>query len=87
MPRILEQKYYVDEIYEATVIGPIENVSRGFLWKVFDVKVIDGAVNGLARAFVETAGVLRVSQTGNARGYAAAILAGAIIVLGFFALR
>lgn len=87
MPSILENKYYVDEIYDAALIGPIENGSRGFLWKVVDVKIIDGAVNGVAGFFAELAGFLRLSQTGNARGYAAAILIGAIALLGFFALR
>jgi NADH-quinone oxidoreductase subunit L len=87
MPRILENKYHVDEIYDAAIIVPIEKGSRVFLWKVVDVGIIDGFVNGLAQAFSGAAGVLRRSQTGYARGYAAAILLGAIVVLGFFALR
>src|SRR5260221_7418000 len=37
MPRLLENKYYVDEIYEATVIQPILVVSREGLWKIFDL--------------------------------------------------
>ena len=37
MPRILENKYYVDEIYDATIINPIKVVSREGLWKIFDV--------------------------------------------------
>ena len=87
MPSILENKYYVDEIYDAAVVTPVEKGSRLFLWRVVDVGIIDGFVNGLARAFGAVAGVLRLSQTGYARGYAAAILLGAIVVLGFFALR
>lgn len=87
MPRLLENKYYVDEVYDAAVITPIENVSRGFLWKVIDVRVIDGIVNGVASLFGELAQFLRLSQTGSTRGYAAAILVGAIALLGFFALR
>ena len=87
MPSILENKYHVDEIYDAAIIVPIEKGSRVFLWKVVDVGIIDGFVNGLAQAFSGAAGVLRRSQTGYARGYAAAILLGAIVVLGFFALR
>ncbi|MEP7270572.1 MAG: NADH-quinone oxidoreductase subunit L [Acidobacteriota bacterium] len=87
MPSILENKYYVDEIYDAALIRPIEDVSRGVLWKVVDIKLIDGTVNGVARVFGELAGILRLSQTGNARGYAAAILVGAIALLGFFAFR
>jgi NADH-quinone oxidoreductase subunit L len=87
MPSILEQKYYVDEAYDAAVITPIENVSRGFLWKIVDVRIIDGIVNGMASLFGELAAFLRLSQTGSTRGYAAAILVGAIALLGFFAFR
>ena len=84
MPALLENKYYVDELYEASVIEPIEHTSRSFLWKVVDVKLIDGFVNGVARVFAGAAGILRYTQTGFARSYAAVILLGAIIVIGYF---
>ena len=41
MPRILENKYYVDEAYNAAIINPIMVGSREGLWKLFDVGVID----------------------------------------------
>jgi NADH-quinone oxidoreductase subunit L len=84
MPKLLEEKYYVDEIYEASVIQPIEHLSRDGLWKVVDVKIIDGFVNGVARLFGGISGILRYTQTGFARSYAAIILLGAIIVIGYF---
>jgi len=84
MPKVLEDKYYVDEIYDASVIQPIEHLSRDGLWKVVDVKIIDGFVNGVARLFGGISGVLRYTQTGFARSYAAIILLGAIIVIGYF---
>jgi NADH-quinone oxidoreductase subunit L len=83
-PKLLEDKYRVDEFYDATVVGPIENLSRDGLWKVVDVKIIDGIVNGVARLFAALAGALRYTQTGFARNYAAVILLGAIIVIGYF---
>jgi NADH-quinone oxidoreductase subunit L len=84
MPKLLEEKYYVDEIYEEAVIQPIEHLSRDGLWKVVDVKIIDGFVNGAARLFGGISGVLRYTQSGFARSYAAVILLGAIIVIGYF---
>ncbi|MGE0101293.1 MAG: NADH-quinone oxidoreductase subunit L [Blastocatellales bacterium] len=84
MPTVLENKYYVDEFYDASVIGPIEHTSRDLLWKVVDVKIIDGFVNGVARMFSDLANLLRYTQTGYARNYAAIILIGAIIVIGYF---
>jgi NADH-quinone oxidoreductase subunit L len=83
-PKLLEDKYRVDELYDETVVGPIENLSREGLWKVVDVKIIDGFVNGVARLFAGLAGALRYTQTGFARNYAAVILVGAIVVIGYF---
>ena len=42
--RVLTNKYYVDELYDATVIRGTMASANG-LW-VFDRKVVDGAVNG-----------------------------------------
>ncbi len=85
MPTVLENKWYMDELYDATVVNPIEKTSRSFLWKIVDVKLIDGFVNGVASTFAGLAGILRTTQTGLARSYAAVILLGAVIVIGYFA--
>jgi NADH-quinone oxidoreductase subunit L len=85
MPRILENKYYVDEIYDATIIKPIEVASREGLWKLFDVGVIDGFLHGLGAAVTEAGRLIRHLQGGFVRSYAAIILAGALILIGFFA--
>ncbi len=58
--------------------------SGNVLWKIVDVKWIDGYVNALAGSFGTLAGILRTTQTGFARSYAAVILAGAIVVIGYF---
>jgi NADH-quinone oxidoreductase subunit L len=44
--RLLFNKYWVDEIYAATVIAGTIKLSR-FLWE-FDARVVDGVVNGTA---------------------------------------
>ena len=87
MPSILENKYYVDEFYDATVVNPLVSTSRGFLWQIVDVQIIDGIVNGAAGVFRGLGDQMRQTQTGLARSYAAAILAGAIVVIGYFILR
>ena len=38
--KVLENKYYVDEAYDAAVVEPIRKVSDKFLWRIFDVKII-----------------------------------------------
>ncbi len=85
MPRILENKYYVDEIYDAAIIRPILVFSREVLWKLFDVGVIDGFLHGLGDAVTEGGRIIRHLQGGFVRSYAAIILAGALILIGFFA--
>jgi NADH-quinone oxidoreductase subunit L len=84
MPRLLENKYYVDEVYNAALINPIKAGSREGLWKLFDVGVIDGIVNGLGRAVRELGRVVRYLQVGFVRSYAAIILLGALAVVGYF---
>jgi NADH-quinone oxidoreductase subunit L len=84
MPRLLENKYYVDEIYNAALINPIKTGSREGLWKIFDVGVIDGIVNGLGRSVAELGRVVRYLQGGLVRSYAAIILIGALAIIGYF---
>ncbi len=50
--KLLLNKYWVDEIYGATVIAGTIKLSR-FLWE-FDARVVDGAVNGTALSTVGT---------------------------------
>ena len=87
MPRLLENKYYVDEVYDAAIINPIKTGSREGLWKIFDVGVIDGLVNGLGRGVAELGRVLRWLQVGFVRSYAAIILLGALAVIGYFTFK
>ncbi|MBV9959786.1 MAG: NADH-quinone oxidoreductase subunit L [Acidobacteria bacterium] len=85
MPRLLEEKYYVDEMYDAALINPIKVGSREGLWKLFDMSVIDGIVNGLGRSVAQLGAVVRYLQIGFVRSYAAIILFGALLVIGYFA--
>ncbi len=85
MPRLLENKYYVDEIYDAAIINPIKVGSREGLWKIFDIGVIDGFLHGLGQVVTEAGRLVRHMQAGFVRGYAAIILLGALAVIGFFA--
>ena len=85
MPRLLENKYYVDELYDAAIIQPILVSSREGLWKIFDIGVIDGLIHSLGRTVIRFGKTVRYMQIGFVRAYAAIILAGAIIIIGYFA--
>ena len=84
MPRLLENKYYVDEVYDATIIKPLHFLSREGLWKIFDIGVIDGLLHLIGNMVTEAGRLGRYMQAGLLRGYAAIILAGALALIGFF---
>jgi NADH-quinone oxidoreductase subunit L len=78
--KFLYHKYYVDELYPAVVVGPLLWISRNLLWKVVDVGMIDGTVNGIATGTTAVGDKVRHTQSGNTRSYAVWVLVGAIIV-------
>ncbi|MCV4691204.1 hypothetical protein OFC38_34180, partial [Escherichia coli] len=47
LPRILEEKWRVDELYNSIIVDPLTRFSRESLWKGFDLGFIDGIVNGI----------------------------------------
>ena len=86
--RVLLNKYYVDELYDRTVVRPTYNVSRGLLWRGVDAGLIDGLfVNGsayFARFVGWTGSRLQSGQVGT---YAWVLVIGVLAVLGAFTLR
>jgi NADH-quinone oxidoreductase subunit L len=85
--RLLLNKYYVDEIYDAAIVQPIRIASESALWKAIDVQVIDGAVNGVADVVGGLADLLRRIQSGSVRTYAASMLLGVVLILGYYLWR
>jgi NADH-quinone oxidoreductase subunit L len=85
--KLLLNKYYVDELYDATIVQPIKVVSQQGLWRGFDVRVIDGAVNGTGALVAGGSAVLRRLQTGSVRAYAGSLFVGVVLVLGYYIWR
>jgi len=80
--KVLYRKWYVDEIYNAAIVRPIQWLSRTILWKVVDTGVIDGAgVNGSAVVSRALGWVGSQLQTGNVGFYVVIFVAGVIAVL------
>ena len=73
-------KMYMDQIYE---VVPIRSTIAfaGWLWTFFDTKVIDGAVNGLARLWELFGERLRPLQTGRVQNYTLSIFAGMLVLV------
>jgi NADH-quinone oxidoreductase subunit L len=78
---LLLNKYFVDEAYEAAVVQPIQKGSEKFLWKIFDVKIIDGMVNGAASLVESGSGFIRKIQTGVTQSYAVVMMVGIALAL------
>jgi len=79
--RLLFQKYYVDEIYDASIVHPTLNASTSVLWKAADVGLIDRAVNGAGETIQGLGLILKRVQNGLIRSYAAWILLGTVAVI------
>jgi len=79
--KILYNKYYVDELYQATIVGPLVWLSRNIFWKVVDVGMIDGSVDGIAHGTEAVGDTVRHTQSGNVRSYAVWVIIGAIVIL------
>ena len=84
---LLLNKYYVDEIYDAAIVHPIQTASSQGLWKVADARIIDGAVNVTGYLVAGVSAVLRLFQTGSVRSYAASTFVGVVVILGYYLWR
>ncbi len=73
---LLWNKYFVDEIYDATIVNPIVKGSRSVLWKFTDNLIIDGLINGTAKAIDAFATAVRKIQTGVTQFYAVVMVLG-----------
>ena len=84
--RVLENKYYVDWIYENVFAAGARVIGKGF-WKGGDKGVIDGFIIGGSTKLVAFCAVIaRKLQTGYVYHYAASMLVGVIVLISFFVL-
>jgi NADH-quinone oxidoreductase subunit L len=79
--KLVYNKYFVDEIYDATIVKPVVNGSRVVLWRGADAGLIDGIVNGVGATARKVGGGLRLMQSGNIRSYATWVLLGGVAVI------
>ena len=76
-------KWYVDEAYDRSFVRPTL-VAATELWKHVDVAVIDGAVNGVARAIAWGGWLLRLIQSGQMQHYVLGMALGGLVILTVF---
>ncbi len=78
---VIYNKYFVDEIYDATIVHPLVAGSTTVLWHGMDQQVVDGFVNGVGNESRGIGGILKRMQSGNIRSYATWVVVGAVLLL------
>ncbi len=79
-------KWFVDEIYQKVLLTPLLTVSRQVLWAVVDAQIIDGVVNGAAKAATGLGHLHGKLVSGRVQAYAISIAAGAALIVTAYAL-
>jgi len=80
--KLLNRKWYVDELYDEFIVTPLVRISRGFLWKTVDQGIIDGAgANGSAWLSRKLGWLGSRLQTGEVGVYVILFLLGAAWIL------
>ena len=81
---LLDRKYFIDEFYSWLFAGGARALGAG-LWKIGDVKVIDGfVVNGTARMVGLTAVLVRRFQSGYIYHYAFTMIVGVFVLISLW---
>ncbi len=65
---VLENKWYVDELYDAAIVKPVNRLSL-FFKNVFEKSVVDGAVNGVGKFVHYSSRQIRLIQNGSTGNY------------------
>jgi NADH-quinone oxidoreductase subunit L len=79
-------KYWVDEIYNAVVVRPVNIFARIVLWWTVDRGLVDGSAYAAAGTAMGLGAIVRRLQSGNIRSYAGWLAGGAAaaILLMYF---
>ena len=79
------RKWYADVLYERLIVHPLYRLAV-VLWRVVDIDLIDGTVNGVARLVTFSSQQWRRAQTGLVANYALAIALGTVIIVSVYLL-
>jgi NADH-quinone oxidoreductase subunit L len=80
IPRLLANKYYVDEFYNAIIVKPLNGLAS-YSYKFLELKGVDAIVNGVGKLVVFISGQARKLQTGNTGFYIFAMVIGILVIL------
>jgi len=78
--RVVYNKYYVDEFYDAIIRKPLDGLSK-FFYKHVDTQFIDGIVNGVGSAVKGVGSSVRYLQSGNIGFYLMSMTLGVVLIV------
>ena len=82
--KLLENKWYVDELYDAVIVNPLSSLAV-FFKNIVEKNVIDGAVNGVGKLVAYSSRQLRLVQSGQVGNYVLImVLAIVVFILVWF---
>jgi NADH-quinone oxidoreductase subunit L len=76
--KVLENKWYVDELYDSIIVKPVLSVAKYFS-NVFEKKGIDGFVNGVGKAVNYSSRQIRLLQSGQVGTYVLMMVIGILV--------
>jgi NADH-quinone oxidoreductase subunit L len=79
LPRIVEQKYYLDVLAEDVLVRRVLYGGVGRALELFDAYVVDGVVNGVGRAARLGGDAARRVTFGQQQAYSSLLLAGTVV--------
>ena len=77
--KVLQNKWYVDELYDAIIVRPLKSLSV-FLNNVIERSGIDGLVNGVGRGINYGSRQIRLLQSGQVGAYILMMVIGTIVL-------
>lgn len=77
--KVLENKWYVDELYDKAIVNPLNHFG-GFLKNIIDNKVIDGMVNGVGKVVNYGSRQLRLLQSGQVGNYVLLMVVSMVVI-------
>jgi len=78
--RLIYNKYYIDELYDAVIRKPLDSISSVF-FKFIDLRLVDGTVNAIGNSVKSVGSLVRLIQTGNIGFYLMAMAMGVVFII------
>ena len=80
--RVLENKWYVDELYEKIIIKPLNKLGV-FFNSVFERSIVDGIVNGVGKVIIYSSRQVRFLQSGQVGSYILLMVLSMLLIFVF----